>query len=392
MAEVIRRATMDDFDRIFHLARAAFPIQASDREEILRTFRPERNLVLEEDGVILARALGHPMAHWFGGKRIPSIGIAGVTVSPEARGRGYGTRIVHRLLDDATADAATPLSALYPATLPIYRTLGYGDAFHRNGFKATLSALPKPSDPTVTVREMTDSDLSTILGTYESFAATRNGLLSRDAAWWGERILTDHHPYRFLAFRDETCVGWIIYGFERTKEDWRQNLVARDLVWLDIGAARALLGIAALHRSTCKELTWVGPLDEPMHGAQHDHALEFQYTFRAMLRLLDVPEALRARGYPPLTDTEVTLAVVDPHRKTNEGPWRITVAKGSATVAPAETQASARVSVQALASMYSGLMLARDAVRTGGLEADPDTVTALEAMFAGPSPYLPDFF
>jgi len=393
MTELIRRATHDDFDRIFHLARTAFPIQASDRDEVLSRYRPEDNLVLEVEGRILARAAGFRIAHWFGGKRIDAIGVAGVTVSPEARGRRYGTRIVERLLDDALVDGTASLSSLYPATLQIYRTLGYGDAFHRSGYRVPLGKLPTAPSDSVTVREMSDADLPLLVDTYARFAQAQNGLLARDTVWWGDRVLTDAHPFRYLAFRGEECVGWLIHGFERHKDDWKQDLVARDLVWFDLDAARALLGVAALHRSTCVDLTWTGPIDEPLHAAQLDHAIGADHRFRAMLRLLDVPTALAARGYPPLTDTEVTLRVLDPGRPSNEGPWRLSVAKGAATVTAGDPAAvSATVTVQALASLYSSLLSARDAVRIGALEADPDTVTALEAIFSGPTPWLGDFF
>jgi predicted acetyltransferase len=390
MSEVIRRAASDDFERIFHLARAAFPIQPTDREQMERTFKPERNLVYEIDGKIVARAVEVPMGHWFGGKMIPAMGVAGVTVSPEARGRGLGTTLVRRLLEEATE---FPLSALYPATIPIYRTLGYGDAFYRNGFSANLSALPQNPDPEITVRELHDDDLPTLIATYDRFAAASNGLMSRDAAWWAERVLTEKHPFRFIAFRGSDCVGWIIYGFEPSKDDWRQDISVRDLVWCDLGAGKSLLSIASLHRSTCKKITWSGPLHEPLFAAQHDHAIELDFSFRAMLRILNVPEALAGRGYQSLIDAEATIRVNDPGTPANDRAWRLAISKGSATVTAAdEATAGGTVSIQGLASIYSGALLARDAVRTGSLEADRETILALEAIFAGPTPWLADFF
>lgn len=389
--ETIRRATADDFDRIFHLARSAFPIAASEREEMLRTFKPERNVVLEVDGRILARAIGFSTGHWFGGRAVPALGVAGVTVSPEARGRGYGTQIVRFLLDEASEKRQLPLSSLYPATVPIYRSLGYGQALHRTTFKAPLTALPSKPDPGVEIREMRDEDLPTLIATYDRFAAAHNGVLVRDGAWWAERVLTNEAPFRYLAFRDGTCVGWLLYGFERRASDWRQDLSARDFVWCDLGAAHTLLSLAALHRSTCVELRWAGPVDEPLVGTTYDHAIQLGSHFRAMLRILDVPEALRARGYPATADLEVTLRVRDPERPANEGPWRLTVAKGTAAVEAADT-AAATISIQGLASIYAGLVSVRDAVRLGDLEADRDTILALEASLAGPTPWLADFY
>ncbi|MFG6197588.1 GNAT family N-acetyltransferase [Nonomuraea sp. JJY05] len=51
-------------------------------------------------------------------------GVAGVTVSPEDRGRGVGSRLMRAVVERA-ASLGDAVSALHPATTPIYRSVGY---------------------------------------------------------------------------------------------------------------------------------------------------------------------------------------------------------------------------------------------------------------------------
>jgi predicted acetyltransferase len=116
----------------------------------------------------------------------------------------------------------------------------------------------------------------------------------------------------------------------------------------------------------------------------------FDSWFRQMIRLVDVPAAFEARGYPTALERAVELDVEDPHVADNAGGWRIEVAGGRARVARAA--ASARVDVATLGAMWSGMLAPADARRLGKLVADDDTVRALGEMFAGPIPWINDWF
>ena len=51
-------------------------------------------------------------------------GVSSVQVAPEDRVRGMGRLLMTALLDEVAA-RGYPLSALYPATMPLYRSLGW---------------------------------------------------------------------------------------------------------------------------------------------------------------------------------------------------------------------------------------------------------------------------
>jgi len=85
------------------------------------------------------------------------------------------------------------------------------------------------------------------------------------------------------------------------------------------------------------------------------------------------------------------LAVEDPQLADNAGGWRVEVSGGRARVARAAA-GSARVDIATLGAIWSGMLAPVDARRLGRLVADDETVQALGEMFAGPIPWINDWF
>ncbi|MGZ4103692.1 MAG: GNAT family N-acetyltransferase [Actinomycetota bacterium] len=387
----IRPAAPDDLDRIVALRAQAFNIDEIPQQTYRSDPHLEEVIVVEIDGRVVATTRAIPFAHFFGGRTVEAGGISGVAVAAEARGRGVGSAMILEQLRELRGHA--PIASLYPATVPIYRKAGFGFGGIRTFWKARQDALPQSSS--VRVEPFDDGHLPEVNAAYERFAAGTNGLVRRSEDWWRKRVLSDwknRTVYRYLVREDGEVTGWIVYTLEHASaETFRSNVEARDLIWTTAAAGRALISLGALHRSTGLEMTWPGPPTDPLADLMPEDPVESRSVFRWMLRLLDVQAALEARGYPPLVDTAVSIGVVDPLFPENEGPWRIEVSGGQAKVFPTE-QADATADVQTWASIWSGLHRARDAVRLGGLRATPAAIDALEAIFAGPLPWLADFF
>jgi predicted acetyltransferase len=115
------------------------------------------------------------------------------------------------------------------------------------------------------------------------------------------------------------------------------------------------------------------------------------WSYRWMLRLLDVRAALEGRGYPPVAG-EAAIAVEDGLFPENRGPWRIVAEGGKVDVAEAPGTHVRPMPVGTLAAMYSGFLSPFDAVRLGLLDADDPAVPVLARLFAGPAPFMLDFF
>lgn len=386
----IRRGTDADHDRLFDLIRQAFNRPESEREVAKKRRRPERALVAEEDGVIVATSASQTLGHAIGGRWVPAQLVYGVAVDPAARGRGLGTTLVQQLHDEARVDGI-PVATLYPATLPIYRKLGYGDAMFRASFSASLGDLPLIHDAGA-LEVLRDDDLPVLREAYERLALRTNGPLQRDEEWWQLRIVTDDAPYRYVFREDGEITGWVIYGLRDGKDDWRSTIGCRDLWWESVSAGRALLAFAHAHRATQSKITWYAQPDEALYQLVRDHAIANDGPWRVMGRILDVPGALGARGYLAAINAEVTFAVDDPIYEDNRGPWRLSVSKGEASVEATTVEPDARVTINTLSSFLFGFLRPLDAARTGSLTASPDAIERLEAIFAGPIPWASDFY
>ena len=86
----LRSANETDRQRLAPVLAHSFSLMLSDVPAWLERTGHDNHYVLEEDGVLLGSFIGLPMAQFFGGKRVPMLGIAGVAVPLPARGKGVG--------------------------------------------------------------------------------------------------------------------------------------------------------------------------------------------------------------------------------------------------------------------------------------------------------------
>ncbi|HJR19222.1 MAG TPA: GNAT family N-acetyltransferase [Actinomycetota bacterium] len=387
---IVRAMREDERDLVRTLHRRAFNIPA-DLGARLPQPPAESVRVADAGGRLIGALRYHEIGHFFGGRSVPSAGIGGVVVEPEARGDRTAERLVVATLAELR-EKGSVISVLYPATVPVYRRCGYEYAAFRVNFKTQLRLLPRAGGPQA--EAWTDDDLDEIAEVYRSWASGRNGPVDRPSSWW-TRVLenVEEGPvYRVCVREDGRITGYMVYTQEKRKDsDWEFDLDVRDLVWTTRTSIDALLTFAGRHRSNARDLLWVGPPQDALADLLPEQDADYDHWFRPMLRLVDVPGAFEARGYQPALRAAVELTVDDAQLPANAGGWRVETSDGSAKVSPAN-DARARVDVGALAAIWAGFLSASDARRLGRLDASDDEVAVLEEMFAGPLPWVNDWF
>jgi len=104
---------------------------------------------------LVGAALYHDMRQWWHGRPVRMAGVAGVKIAPEYRRQGAG-RALMAALAELMAEHGYPLSVLYPATMPLYRSLGWEIAGHRHeaalSARALSSTARSPRRPTCSTR------------------------------------------------------------------------------------------------------------------------------------------------------------------------------------------------------------------------------------------------
>jgi len=387
----IRAMLEDERERVLELKEQAFNVSVA-RQKKGNPFPAENARVAIVDGDVAGTLTIFRFGHFFGGRSVPSVGIGGVAVAAHARGRRVAETLMTETLRELR-DQDFAISMLYPATVPLYRRCGYEFAAFRFHYRSPLEALPR-ADATPVV-EWEESALDEIADCYRSFASTMSGPVDRPDWFWPKRVLhvSDDQPVRRYCVRESGRItGYTVYTQEKAGDlPYGFNIDCRDLVWTTPASAAALLGFFGRHRSTGDQLMWAGPSNDTLAHLLPEQDVYYDSWFRQMLRLIDVPAAFEARGYPTPLDAAVELQVEDPAFGWNDAGWRIETSGGTAKVSPASS-AEARVDVRTLASMFSGFLSARDARRLGRLVATDDEIASLDAMLAGPPPWINDWF
>jgi predicted acetyltransferase len=338
----------------------------------------------------------HDMRQYWLGKPVKCAGVASVKVAPEHRGRGIGRTLMTELLN-LIAARGYPLSALYPATMPIYRSLGWELAGARHKFwipARSLRGLIPPDraargagegHQAVKIRRATPADAATVINVIgESHrAAADAGPLTWDegptAQWLGREDL-----YSYLAGDD----GFAAYRW--TGSDlWVERVHARTPETL-----RALWSVIASHCSTADDVIGLIDPNDPFWWLTQERDAAITSRWMWMLRVVDIPVAVAARGFPRGVSASVPLEISDHARPANAGNWQLTVADGTGRLIPNGSVPSPdalTLGPRGMAALYAGTPLAT--LRLAGLASGgiPAADAALDAAFAA-TPYVVDDF
>ena len=356
-----------------------------------------------DEGRAAGAAMIHDLRQWWAGREVPCAGIASVKVAPEYRGRGVGRRLMTELLS-TVADSGYPLSALFPATMPIYRSLGWELAGGK--YVATVPARSlwtlAGSDKSVAaagsaaaeVRRAKPDDanrITAIIGRAHR-AARDAGPLTWDEGPF-RQWLARSDLYAYLAGDD----GFAAYRWGSDRG--HGELFVERVHATTPEALRALWSVIASHSSVTRTVTALTSPDDPFWWLTAERDATISTRSMWMLRVVDAPAAIAARGFPPAVSAAVRLEINDDARPANSGSWQLEVADGKGALTPAASSGTARRAVplalgaRGLGALYAGTPVAT--LRLAGLAAggapDSDSDAALDAVFAA-TPYLVDDF
>jgi predicted acetyltransferase len=383
-------------DEIIELMRVAYNLSSGSVPERTAWLPIQKMRCISDGSRVVAAAGARDFRQWFGGRELEMSGIWGVVTSPEHRGGGLATRAVTTLLEEARAKGQ-PLSALYPATQRPYRGIGYELGGTMTRHEVPLDDLPRGGAGPLPVEELDLArDLEGVRACYRASVSGHNGPIDSDEDdWWPNRILgpwfSSDVQRAVVARGPDGIEGYasFTYGPASGAIDFNYSVVCRHLVASSMEALASLLSYLRGFRGLGVGLRFTGPPAAPLAMLIEEQRVLPVWTYRWMLRLLDVPAALAGRGYAPST-AEFDLVVEDGLFPENRGPWRVTVADGMASVEAGPRSEGTSVSIGTLSSIYSGFLSAWDAAALGLI--DPSMAPALASVFGGPAPWMHDFF
>jgi predicted acetyltransferase len=394
----IRTPAEEDRDQVADVLRTSLNFSKSWLERRASALPLEELRCAYDGGRVLATAGAFRFHQWFGARAPATSGIYAVATLPEHRGTGLASAALMQILREAR-EQATPLTTLFPAVLRPYRRLGYELAGTYNEHRVDLDTIPTDLGAELPPVEtlVVERDLEGLKDCYRTWASPHNGVIEpTDDTWWTQRILQpwgDAISRAVVVRADGQIEGFAAFRYTDTAGHLDVSFGVECLVLATSTgrATRALLTYFRGFRGVGVWLQWNGPCDDPIAMLIPEQRVETPYRYRWMLRLLDVPAALEARGYPPI-DADATITVYDPEFPANAGPWHLSVRRGDAHVERAGSATAGAVPIGALSAIYSGFLRVPDAIALGYLEADDPAGPALDRLFSGPDPWCPFFF
>jgi hypothetical protein len=175
---------------------------------------------------------------------------------------------------------------------------------------------------------------------------------------------------------------------------------------------RALWSVIASHSSVARTVrTQIAPAD-PLWWLTGERDVTVTKREMWMLRVIDAPAAIEARGFPPGVSVTVPLVITDHSRPANSGHWELTVSEGEGILIPngpgilgtspgfapqtgrpgeAAPRATLALGARGLAALYAGTPVT--SLRLAGLASGgtPEADASLDAAFAT-TPYMLDNF
>ncbi len=346
--------------------------------------------VLREDDVVLATSMRIPMGMWLGGASVPHVGIAGVAVGPQARGRGLARDIMRRCLLEMH-ERGEHVSTLYSAMEPLYRSVGFDYAGHIYTVRVAAGMLAS-TDRGADWREMTNDDAAAVEACANDRARHVPAALDRGPYVWHRVRNPKTGPAQaFVAESDSGEIeAYCIYRVEpRHDGHVAGNARGNAMHLVDHGYSTArgldrLLGFLRGFSSVVGEIEFTDHPGSPLIQRMPDRRFTLEMRDPWMLRTVDVAGALAARGYAPALSCEFTLQVRDELIEANNTPIRVRIRDGRAETGPASSASrdAIRLDVRHLAPLYTGLQSARQLASVGLIEGPAPAIADLDAAFA----------
>jgi predicted acetyltransferase len=343
--------------------------------------------------VLVARMVDRVYDSCFGGALVPTSGIAGVTVVAESRSRGALTPLFTATLEHARQRGAV-ISTLFPTAPGIYRRFGYelvADFVTVQLSTLALTAVARP--PTTTTRRAGAGDVEGIRRLYDSWALAQNGPLSRRGASFDASagdLLTGFTGVT-VAEDGEQLVGYALWnrgqGYDETSA-----LDVPDLLASTADGYRALLRVLGSFATVAPTTRIDTSGDDLARLVLPSVGWQVQHSSPYMLRVLDVPGALRARRYARALSAELDFTLAGDFLPGLDGSYHLSVSGGQADCVPAG--ASDRVlSPRGLALVYAGAQSSVNLRTAGHLHGgDPEQDLDWDAVFGGRQLHIRDYF
>jgi predicted acetyltransferase len=332
----IRTVAEDKVDAYFAAVSAGFgEVSSAEALDEWRTVAEYDQSFGALDG---GRFVGGVSAYSFdmtipGGQAVPVGGVSNVAIAPTHRRRGIVSALLGRQLDDL-AERGTHVAILNASESRIYRRFGYGLATSAVAVEIDTRHTEYLVDaPAGQLRLVPADEARKVFPAfYDRWRRGSVGALGRSEAWWdimlgpkegwkggGEAF---HLVYEGPGGEVEGCASYQLNG-KTDHGNFQSTVRVRELIGSDAGAEAALWRFCFDLDLVRKARAEMRPVDDPIRWrlVEPRQLKTLQLGDVLWVRLIDVAEALSARGYA--AEGAVTFGVDDPFRPAGSGTYRL---------------------------------------------------------------------
>lgn len=329
------------------------------------------------------------MAQWWGGVRVPMTGIAVVGISPEYRGSGAAIALMEHTLKELYARGVA-ISALYPAVQSLYRKVGYEQSGSWCIWEVATRNIQVREQP-LSLEPVANINHEVFHELYQQQARLTQGYLDRHPGIWQRIIQPDEKEtvYAYFIGPKDQPQGYIIFTQERTEDG--EVLWVKDWVLRTVAAAQTFWSFLANHRFQIHQVRWKSSATDSLTLLLPEQTAKIWRESRWLLRIVDVVKALEARGYPSGIQAELHLEIQDNLLTENNGKFILSVANGRGEVTRGG-KGELQLNIRELAPLYTSLFTPYHLQQAGKLDGTETAILAATQIFAGASPWMPDFF
>jgi len=334
-----------------------------------------------------------PMGQWFGERRVPMMGVAGVGIAPEHRGKGAAIALMQHAVRESY-ERGMAISTLYPAVQQLYAKAGYGQAGTYGKWSVAtrdIEVKPRVDSAGLLMMKPIAPDLDILNTIYQQAAPKNQGWGDRHSSIWQQKIHQDKDSplYAYRVGSEKDPQGYLL--FVQYQEQGRGILRVVDWAACSAEAGLTLWTFLQGHRSQIDQIRWRGGLLEPMVNLLPEQTATLTDVERWMTRIVNVPLALESRGYPLAAAADLHLQVHDPLISENSGRFVLTVKAGRGKATPGGS-GDVTLSISSLASLYTSFLTPQQLLWLGHIVGSNEGLAIASQLFSGSSPALIDFF
>jgi len=344
-------------------------------------------------GVVVGGYVLMPAGQFFGGRSVPAQCVAAVSVHPEARRRGVAGTLMSDLVALAHEQGAA-LAPLHAATTRLYRRSGWEVCDRSYAHVVQTRALTGFSGDGRLVR---DPDAAEVEGLRRSFLSRWDGPLDRPD-WWlslewdiGD---PDDQKLKYGWQEDGALTGFVRYAQTRPGGPWMKVSV-HEFIASTTNALRGLLGVLGSHDAQAPEVVFkqssLPPIPELLYMIPDaDKVIDTRAFMCWMQRIVNLREAVQARGWSAHANTAIEVQVSDPVREGQER-YVLEVSGGHGDLARGGS-GGVQCGIGAFSAWYSGTLRARDAERLELFRGRADDLAVMDTLIGDRDTWMPDYF